>query len=133
MIQISLSHNDVVSENRLKFLLYPDLGIKKVSPLYIPLSATSYANIALVLNLQYSHCFIQSSSTRINHVEDNDSLVEVQPHITSLPVYVKISYTSVNTKIPVEVENSLKLIPHILFRSFGRPNGIPLVSSMMTY
>ncbi|OQR82548.1 hypothetical protein ACHHYP_15876 [Achlya hypogyna] len=91
-VAIEIKATGVKTANALDMLLHPELPIKKISPTHMPLSATSYATIMLFLDLRYSHCFLKT--------KPND---DGGGHLTTAPVFVRISYVSENTKIPLSI------------------------------
>ncbi|RHY49971.1 hypothetical protein DYB30_009608, partial [Aphanomyces astaci] len=84
---------------QLRIVLYPELTTKKVFPMHLPLSATSDAKISLVLNHRFSLSYIQSSPELPTSAADDSPL----PHLTSLPVFARISYVSDKTHAPIQV------------------------------
>ncbi|ETV90885.1 hypothetical protein, variant [Aphanomyces invadans] len=101
---------------RLRLVLYPEITTKKVSPMHLPLSATSDAKISLFLNNRYAMSYIlttpelpkttHSDSLPSHRVdEDLSPRLKAAPlvHLTSLPVFVRVSYVSDKTKTSVQV------------------------------
>ncbi|EQC26214.1 hypothetical protein SDRG_15950 [Saprolegnia diclina VS20] len=92
-VTLEIKASGVLAANPLEMLLHPELMIKKISPTHLPFSATSYANIMLFLEQRYSHCFVQTKPN-----------VDGKVHVTAAsPVYVRISYVSEHSKIPLSV------------------------------
>ncbi|KDO21025.1 hypothetical protein SPRG_13953 [Saprolegnia parasitica CBS 223.65] len=92
-VTLEIKATGVVAANPQEMLLHPELSIKKISPTHLPFSATSYASIMLFLELRYSHSFVQ--------IKPN---VDGKVHLTAAsPVYVRISYVSEHSKIPLSV------------------------------
>ncbi|KAF0699445.1 Aste57867_9987 [Aphanomyces stellatus] len=100
-VSLSIPEASMASEGTpLPLLLYPELSTKKVFPMHMPLSATSNAKVSLFLNLRYALSYILDTPDAIKL---DDQTLQRLRHITSLPIFARVSYVSENTNTPVEV------------------------------
>ncbi|CAK4700643.1 unnamed protein product [Aphanomyces euteiches] len=88
--RVSLSEAD---SSPLEMILHPEYSTKKIFPMHMPLSATSKAKITVFLNIRYALSFVLNKP----HGGENEI------HITSRPVFARISYVSDTTKASVQV------------------------------
>ncbi|KAG9403232.1 hypothetical protein AC1031_005879 [Aphanomyces cochlioides] len=87
--RVSLSEAD---STPLEMILHPEFSTKKIFPMHMPLSATSNAKITVFLNIRYALSFVLNKP----HGGENEI------HITSRPVFARISYVSDTTKASVQ-------------------------------
>ncbi|CAK4543258.1 unnamed protein product [Aphanomyces euteiches] len=88
--RVSLSEAD---SSPLEMILHPEYSTKKIFPMHMPLSATSKAKVTVFLNIRYALSFVLNKP----HGGENEI------HITSRPVFARISYVSDTTKASVQV------------------------------